>query len=154
MEIQSRIILFLILLGSCTPAETPDQNITDADHIGDIILRKGRLVEWAFNHGRMDTVLADFWKSDSATFILNGRLLEGYSSIMNRFEQANRNKIEIEITKDKVVVLSPASAIHIASFDQRVEDSPDQIINFKGTWTTVYQKINNDWKVVNVHESF
>jgi hypothetical protein len=149
------LILFsymLMYLFSCTPSD-PESDVQEKART---VLMKGRLVEWAFNNNRMDTVLNDFWQSDTATFILNGRKIDGYEKIMERFSRAenSRNRTKIDIIEDKVVMLSPTSAVHIAAFEQTVADSINQVSHFKGAWTTLYRHLEGDWVVISVHESF
>ena len=151
-----RTLTFLIILSLFYCSSRKNTETAEYKMDQDRILKKGRLVEWAFNNNRMDTVLSDFWNSDSAAFIVNGHKIEGYKNILARFEQRreSKNHMKIHLINDKVIMLTLASAIHMASFDQIVEDSLNRKKHFKGTWTTVYHFMDNHWTVINLHESF
>ena len=119
----------------------------------EILLQKGRLAEWAINNNKIDTLLADFWRSDSTFFLLNGRKTEGFENICRVFEREQQGT-KIHIKDDKVIMLSPVSGIHMAAFDQIIVAPSLDTMHYEGVWTAHFKKIEEDWKWIGVNESY
>lgn len=147
------LIIFILIpvLNSCVESIS-----TDYASIRNEILSKGNSVVWALNNGNVDTLINDFWDDDSALFLINGRKIQGYGQIKNRLIESlkYRKKLELRVVTEDVLILSPSSATHVVEFDQTITGLNDSTSNSRGTWTAVYQKINEDWKAVFVHESY
>ena len=152
------LLIFTLLitgLNSCVESEKTVQ-ATDVNSIRNELLSKGKSIVWALNEGNVDTLMHDFWKSDSAFFLINGRKIQGYEQIKNRLIESMkyRKKLELMALTEDVIILSPSSATHVVEFSQAITDLNDSTSNYKGAWTAAYQKINDEWKVVFVHESY
>lgn len=150
------LILFSIVISSCTPQLKDQKDDQYEEKVTQVIMDKARSVVWALNESNADTLLRDFWRSDSAKFILNGRVVNGYEEIAGRLQGAMdfRKEFELTVSEEEVMVLSPESAIHVAQFRQVTTTHQDSVRIDNGTWTALYRKIGNDWKVVMVHESY
>ena len=119
----------------------------------EILLQKGRLAEWAINNNNIDTLLADFWHSDSTFYLLNGRKTEGYENIYLALQREQQGT-KIRIKDDRVIMLSPVSGIHLASFDQIIIAPSLDTMHYEGVWTAHFKKIEEDWKWIGVNESY
>lgn len=103
-----------------------------------------------------DKLFRDFWRSDSASFYLNGMAMQGYDEIIGGFSQGmeSRQNTKITLTSEEIMVLSPEVAMHLAEFTNDMIMENDSIVALKGYWSAVFKKIDGQWKVVHVHESF
>ena len=147
------ILFCLLVLVACQHEETQRKE-NSSFQMADVefIRQHGQLVEWAINHNRLDSLMKDFWQSDSAYFMANGRMLKGYEAIYKSF-QRDRSGLSIKLTEAQAVLLSPDIGIHLAKFDQTNTDSIGKEKHFKGVWSAHYKKIDGKWKVIGVHES-
>ncbi|WP_455170045.1 hypothetical protein [Aegicerativicinus sediminis] len=120
------------------------------------ILDKAREVVWGLNHKDSDTLMSQFWKSDDALFIINGNMVKGYDNIEKGLKQGMlaRKLFQLKITNEFVEVFTPVSAMHVAEFEQEVTDQNDSTFTEKGSWSAFYRKLEDEWKVVLVHESY
>lgn len=103
-----------------------------------------------------DLIFKDFWKSDSALFVLNGNALKGYDQIIGAFraDVSQRQNTELTIHEDYVEVLGKNAALHQASFTNGMVMANDSTMTVAGHWSSLFRKINGEWKVILVHESF
>ncbi len=126
------------------------------DNIRAEILIKGKSITWALNEGNVDTLMDQYWQSDSALFVINGRQIEGYDQIENRLIQSleYRKNLDLDVSSEDVMILSPTSATHIVRFKQSITDLNDNESKSIGIWTAIYRKIDGNWKAVLVHESY
>ena len=120
------------------------------------ILASGQIVVNALNEGNVEALLGEYWQSDSAMFIINGRQIKGYDQIGKRLAESikYRKKMELVVTSEDVLIHSMISATHIVEFKQTITALDDTISKSEGIWTAVYRKINGAWKAVYVHESY
>jgi hypothetical protein len=148
------IFLFALLVAGLASCLGPIK--TENDNIRNQILSNGKSIVWALNEGNVDTLMSQYWQSDSAFFMINGRKIQGYDQIENRLTESlkYRKKLELDALIEDVLILSPTSAVHVIEFHQIITDLTDSTSTYRGAWTTVYQKINEDWKAVFVHESY
>ncbi len=150
-----QIVIFLgvfIFLISCKEAIN---NTYDKDKIQKQILDLGRSVVWGLNETNTDTLIRDFWKSDSAMFLIDGMKIEGFNNIQSALEGIpdRRKKLDLDVHNEKVLVLSGNMAIHVVEFHEKVTHMNDSISTGQGIWSTFYKKMQGDWKIIMVHES-
>ena len=150
---KNTILLALLIFGLFSCQEQPK---TKTDNIRDEILQKGRSIVWALNEGNVDSLMNQYWQSDSALFMINGRQIKGYDQIKGRLIESikYRNKMELEAQTEDVLIHSPTSATHLVQFTQAITDLNDSVSYSQGLWTAVYQKMDGEWKTVFVHESY
>lgn len=148
------VTILLLLVSSCkTEEESP---LLSSGEVQKQILDKGREVVWGLNNKNSDTLMAQFWESDEALFIINGRMIKGYDNIAKGLEgsMAARKLFQLSITDEFVKVFTPVSAMHVAEFEQEVTDEKDSTFIERGTWSAFYRRLDEQWKVVLVHESY
>jgi hypothetical protein len=91
----------------------------------------------------------------NAGFIVNNSYYTKYDSLINILKANLRSgtKQSIVIQNKKITVLSENIVLLTASGDSNIELANGQTINVKFLWSFVYEKINNDWKVIQSHQS-
>ena len=92
---------------------------------------------------------------NNAGFIVNSSYFTKYDSLINNLKTNLRSatKQSISIHKKKITVLSDKIVLLTASGDAQVESGTGQSFHVKFLWSFVYEKINNDWKVIQSHQS-
>lgn len=90
----------------------------------------------------------------NAGFIVNNSYYSKYDSMITVLKANLRSGIKqsIVIQHQKITVLSENVVLLTASGNSNVE-LPNQTFNVKFFWSLVYQRINNDWKVIQSHQS-
>jgi hypothetical protein len=91
----------------------------------------------------------------NAGFILNGSYFAAYDSLVNILK-ANRQdgaRQTITIQKEKITVLSDSIVLITAYGDSKVMLNPGQTFTARFLWSFVYEKTNNNWKVIQSHQS-
>ena len=148
------LLLFGIILYICS---CTDKKKTSCDKvtIEQEILQLGKSVVWALNEANTDTLIRDFWQSDSALFLIDGFRVQGYERIRSLLKGIpnRRKKLVLDVDDEMVLVLTENMAIHVVEFNQKVTHMNDSISTDKGIWSTVYKKMQDDWKIIMVHES-
>jgi hypothetical protein len=91
----------------------------------------------------------------NAGFIVNNSYYTKYDSLINILKANLRSgtKQSIVIQNKKITVLSENIVLLTASGDSNIELANGQTIYVKFLWSFVYEKINNDWKVIQSHQS-
>ena len=91
----------------------------------------------------------------NAGFIVNNSYFTKYDSLISIFKANLRNgtKQSIAIQNKKITVLSENIVLLTASGDSNIELPNGQTLNVKFLWSIVYEKINDDWKVIQSHQS-
>lgn len=91
----------------------------------------------------------------NAGFIVNNSYFTRYDSLINILKANLRSgtKQSITIQNKKITVLSDCIVLLTASGDANTALNSGQSFNVKFLWSFVYVKINNDWKVIQSHQS-
>ncbi|MEX0997442.1 MAG: hypothetical protein WDZ45_10370 [Flavobacteriaceae bacterium] len=141
-----------IFLFSCTENK---ESFYDENEVKQEILEHGASIVRALNEGDTETLIRDFWKSDSTLFLIDGNKIQGYEQILSVLEgiPARRKDLVLDVDHEEVIVLSKHTALHIVDFQEKVTHMNDSVSKGQGVWSTLYKKIQNDWKVIMVHES-
>ena len=142
----------LLFFFSCTKTE---ENSYKEDEIKQEILKLGESVVQALNEADIETLTRDFWESDSTLFLINGNKIEGYENILAAMEEipTRRKDLNLNVDNEQVLILSDNMAIHVVEFNEEITRMDDSISRSQGVWSTLYKKIQDDWKIVMVHES-
>jgi hypothetical protein len=91
----------------------------------------------------------------NAGFIVNSSYFAKYDSLITILKANSRSgtKQSISIQNKKITVLSESIVLLTASGVSYVELGTGQSFNVKFLWSLVYEKFNNDWKVIQSHQS-
>lgn len=91
----------------------------------------------------------------NAGFIVNNSYFEKYEALITVLKSnlQTGTKQSITIQNKKITVLSDSIALLTASGDSNVELNSGQSFNVKFLWSFVFEKSNNDWKVIQSHQS-
>jgi hypothetical protein len=90
-----------------------------------------------------------------AGFIVNDSYYSKYDSLIHilKANLQSGTKQRIMIQNEKITVLSDCIVLLTASGDTHVELNTGQSFNAKFMWSFVYVNMNNDWKVIQSHQS-
>jgi len=91
----------------------------------------------------------------SAGFLVNNVYYPTYESLINMLKSNMRSgaKQSITIQNKKITVLTDNIVLLTASGESKVESSTGQSLTIEFLWSFVYEKINNNWKVIQSHQS-
>ncbi len=91
----------------------------------------------------------------NAGFIVNNSYFEKYSAMIDILKANLRSgtKQSITIRNKKITALSEKIALLTASGTASVELETGQSFSVNFLWSLVYEKINNEWKVIQSHQS-
>ena len=91
----------------------------------------------------------------NAGFILNSLYFDSFDSLINFVKTRSQGvrSQNIKVQKEKITLLSENIALLTAFGDSKTEVSSGEPFTVQFFWTFVYQKINNEWKVVQSHQS-
>jgi hypothetical protein len=91
----------------------------------------------------------------NAGFIVNGLYYTKFDSLINilKANLQSGTKQSIVIQNKKITVLSENIILLTASGDSNIKLANGQTLNVKFLWSFVYEMINNDWKVIQSHQS-
>jgi ketosteroid isomerase-like protein len=135
--------------------KAPVMRSYNEDDVKQEILKLGESVVRALNEADTETLLRDFWKSDSTLFLIDGIKIEGYEAIRSALEgiPTRRKDLVLDVDNEQVIILSENIALHVVQFHEKVIHMDDSISRGQGVWSTLYKKIQDDWKIIMVHES-
>lgn len=90
-----------------------------------------------------------------AGFITNGNYYPEFDVLMNNFKSRaqNVNGQKITVKTKKITVLSDDIALLTASGETLIDLASQEPITAHFFWSFVYQKIDNEWKVIQSHQS-
>lgn len=91
----------------------------------------------------------------NAGFMVNNSYFANYDALITvlKANLQTGTKQRITIQNKKITVLSDSIALLTASGDSKVELNTGQSFNVKFFWSFVFEKSNNDWKVIQSHQS-
>jgi len=91
----------------------------------------------------------------NAGFITNGSYFTNYDSLVStlKINIQDGARQSITIQREKITVLSDSIVLLTAYGDAKVELNSSQSFNIRFLWSFVYEKIDNNWKVVQSHQS-
>ena len=90
-----------------------------------------------------------------AGFITNGVYYSQFDSLIDNIKAKNPGNIKQKITiqKKKITVLSDNIALVSAYGDTKIIVDAANAFTINLFWTFVFEKINNEWKVIQSHQS-
>lgn len=150
-----QVILAIILTGcntSQSDALTEDQKLSIIkeleviDHkTTEAIINKD--AEAAFSYFAADNFLR---------FIDNGRIMEDYNSTVSSSKEnfSGFKTVNLVTSDSKFTVLSQTTALLTYNFSEGVTTMDDNTMHVKGAMTVVFQKKDDKWLIVHVHQSY
>lgn len=160
MRTLATVAIFTLVLLGCNPGDHPKKPTQmtpeETEMIKNEISTLMEVVVEGLETNDPDKLFRDFWRSDSASFYLNGMAMQGYDEIIGGFSQGmeSRKNTKMTLSSEEIVVLDKNAAMHLAEFTNSMILTNDSTMTVKGYWSAVFKKINGQWKVVHVHESF
>ena len=93
--------------------------------------------------------------SRHAGFIANGNFYTEFDQLANILKSREPGSVKQTITveKKKITILAENIALVTASGLSKIEINGGNPFEINFFWTFVYQKINNEWKVIQSHQS-
>jgi hypothetical protein len=93
--------------------------------------------------------------SQHAGFISNGTYFSDFDELANILKSREQDSVKQTITvqKKKITVLADNIALVTASGLTKIEINGGNPFDINFFWTFVYMKINNEWKVIQSHQS-
>ena len=90
-----------------------------------------------------------------AGFITNGMYYAQFDSLMNNFTSRSQGVLRqtISLQKKKITVLSGSLALLTARGEARVDAADGRTFEAKFLWSFVYARLNDQWKVIQSHQS-
>lgn len=100
-------------------------------------------------------LISDVDDSHRAGFISNSTYYSDFDDLANILKSREPGSVKQTITvlKKKISVLAENIALITASGVSKVEINGGNPFNLNFCWTFVYEKINNEWKVIQSHQS-
>jgi hypothetical protein len=100
-------------------------------------------------------LINDVDDSRHAGFIANANFYSEFDELANilKYREPGSIKQTISIQKKKITVLAENIALVTASGLTKVEINSGNPFDLNFFWTFVYMKINNEWKVIQSHQS-
>lgn len=91
----------------------------------------------------------------NAGFIINGSYFTQYDSLINILKTKSQGgaRQSITVQKEKITVLSDSVVLFTAFGYSKVDLSSGNSFTVKFFWSFVFEKINNNWKVIQSHQS-
>jgi hypothetical protein len=92
---------------------------------------------------------------NNAGFIVNGTYYSEYDVLANLLKAnvQDGSKQSITITKEKITVLTERIVLITASGNANVQINSNQSFTSNFLWSFVYEKIGDEWKVIQSHQS-
>ena len=90
-----------------------------------------------------------------AGFIANNSYYSNYDSLVNlvKLRSKGLSKQSVTILKEKITVISESIVLLTAYGDASIELNGGNAFNVKFYWSFVYHKADNNWKVIQSHQS-
>ena len=90
-----------------------------------------------------------------AGFIANNSYYSNYDSLVNlvKLRSKGLSKQSVTILKEKITALSESIVLLTAYGDASIELNGGNAFNVKFYWSFVYHKADNNWKVIQSHQS-
>jgi beta-aspartyl-peptidase (threonine type) len=106
----------------------------------------------AWNDGKLEDFMAEYWKSDELTFYSGGTVTKGWQPTLDRYRKRyqgeGKEMGKLDFSDIRIDVISPDAAIVRARWNQVFSDKSQG-----GLFTLWMRKIDGKWKIVHDHTS-
>lgn len=148
-------LVAVMMTGCSTPesdALTEDQKLVI---IKDLEVIGAKTTE-ALNNKDADAAFSYFAADNFLRFIDNGRIMEDYKSTVSTSKKSfsRFNTVNLVTSDSKITVLSPTTALQTYNLSEEVTTMDGDTMRIKGAITTVFQKKDDTWLIVHVHQSY
>lgn len=150
------LILICLTISSCI---TPKSEVLTEEKKLAIIEELKIINEKVFEAFTNKDVEAAFSYMDADNFLRfidNGRIMEDYNKVFSNFKGAYSgfNTSNFYPSDIRITVLSESSALMTNNVSQEIVTTDGHEMKIHGAMTTVFQKINENWRIVHVHQSY
>ena len=148
-------IIFLLSYGFITPAKGQTLSNKQTEQIKnqvDSVFQKMVVMAENLEFNKLSSGVND---THEAGFISNGKYYARYSALIEDVKN-NAQGIshqDISVREKKITVLSDKIVLITASGVAKANLSDGRVIAADFHWSFVYEKIDNDWKVIYSHQS-
>ncbi len=149
--------LMIFILNAGINAQSKDQKLTDTQkskiekQVDSIFLDMVKAAE----NVDYDKISVGVEDKHNAGFIVDNSYYSKYDSMIGilKANLLSGTKQIITIQNKKITVLSESIVLLTASGNATVELNTGQSFNVTFFWSLVYEKFNNDWKIIQSHQS-
>jgi hypothetical protein len=159
-NIHYSLLVVIIALGSCKQAgQIKQPEVLTAEQEQTIIKEVTSVMNATvkkINELNVDSVFNDWSKINFSRFIINGIILNSYDSTYTIFKDiySKIKKLNFEFTDERYTVLSLNTVLFSASFKDESIDINNNQSRLQGAMTCVFQKTDEKWKMIHVHQSY
>lgn len=109
----------------------------------------GQTKEW--NTGNIEQFMSGYWNNDSLVFIGKNGPVYGYNNALNNYKKGYPDTAAMGKLYFEIVSVKKLSANYFFVIGKWFLTRT--IGNAKGTYTLLFRKINNEWKIIVDHSS-
>lgn len=153
-----KYLLVLIILGSFFSCKSEMKPLTE-DGKKEIYSQIKKLSSELFdswNKAEYDRYMNYYSRNDHFTFAANGKITRTWSAFSDtvKVHTYPLRKSEVKVLKQYIDIIERDLVIVTELFDWSAIYKSDKVENMRGTYTTIYAKRNDEWKIIYVAESF
>ena len=149
------ILVIIISLFSCKSEIDPLTESEKKEITNQIKQLSSELFD-SWNNAEYDRYLNYYSKSDEFTFAANGNITRTWSAFSDTVKTHTNplRKSEVKVLKQYIDIIERNIVIVTDFFEWSAVYKTNKVENMRGTYTTIYAKSNNEWKIIYVAESF
>ena len=142
-------VLLIVIMTSCEGEL--DQNSTEAKAIKETVKKELFKQENCWNNGDIDCFMTSYWNNDSLMFVSGETVSFGWQKVTDNYKARYSSKElmgQLSFKVNKMDLLSKES-LFVAGQWKLVNVNDE----FKGEFTLLWKKIEEEWKIVIDHTS-
>ena len=154
------LLLIMIALGSCKDTDQLKQSEVLTTKKEQAVIKEIKSIMnttiKGFNTLNVDSVFKDMNSMGFSRFINNGIILDNYDSTYMTVKKiySKLKTLNVVVSDESYTVLSLNSVLFSASFKEDLIDNNNRMTSNQGAMTFVFKRIDNNWKMIHVHQSF
>ena len=149
------VLIYLVSLISCKSEMKPLTEAEKTEITNQIKQLSTELLD-SWNKAEYNQYLNYYSNSDVFTFAANGKITRTWSAFSDTVASHTNplKKSEVKVLKQYIDIIKRDLVIVTELFDWSATYKSDQEEYMRGTYTTIYAKSKNKWKIIYVAESF
>lgn len=150
------LILLVVVSSSCN--KTEPAMLTEEQK--QVIINEVEVVDTAIadrlNNKDAESAFGYFNENNFLKFIDNGHLMTDLNSVTSVFAErfAKFESVELLFADRQYSVLTSTLVLSTASFKEQVISYDRDTINLNGAITTLFQKSDDSWQILHIHQSY